>query len=193
MFIPFIAFCAWCGFVWRLRGGALATLLGVHVGTQTTRALCAAAISLMALPGEPALICALVFAALWCGLAATGWGPFQGDGASSRVVLTPQRSWLRWFPRSLGLVEGSMAYDSVGLLMAGLVCMAPLAIVCGYAFGWSLLPIGAPLVAGAAFPIPYAIARLRLPTIPNFADGQSWGEVGAGILVGAALGFVFIL
>jgi len=189
----FIAFCAWCGFVWRLRGGALRTLLGVDVGTQATRALCSGAICLLAAAGAGLIASLLAFVALWVGLAATGWGPFQGDGLSPPVPLTPERSWLRWFPRALGLVEGTMAYDTVGLCVAGLVCMAPLAIVCGYASGWSAVSVAAQLLAGAAFPVPYAIARLGLPPIPNFADGQSWGEVGVGMLVGAALGFVFIL
>ncbi len=189
----FVSFFLWCGFVWRLRGGALRTLLGIDVGTQATRALCSGAICLLAAAGAGLMVDLLAFVALWVGLGATGWGPFQGDGLSAPLPLTPERSWLRWFPRALGLVEGTMAYDTVGLCMAGLVCMAPLALVCGYASAWRPLSISAPLVAGALFPVPYAIARLGLPSIPNFASGQAWGEVGAGILVGAALGFVFIL
>lgn len=190
----FVLFCLWCGFVWRLRGGALATLLRVRVSTDVTRAICSVLIVVALAPGVIAPLTGGGLAiALMLGLMLAGWGPFQGMGLENVPGYVPEQSWLRALPRLLGLKVGSFWHDAVGMAQAGLVCMAPAAIVCGWATAWHAAPICAPLAAGVAFPIPYAIARIKLPSIPNFAEGQSWGEVGAGILVGAALGFVFIL
>ena len=191
--VAFGLYCLWCGFVWRLRGGALATLIGVRVGTQVTRVICCMLIgSPLAAAHATTIASGAVAGALFGGMVEAGWGPFQGMGLAAPGV-APEASWMRALPLLIGLRVGTFWHDFVGMAQAGLMCMAGVAIVCGIVTHWAPLSIVAPLAAGAAFPVAYALARLRLPTIPNFAAGQSWGEVGAGILVGAALGFVFIL
>lgn len=189
-----IVFALWCGFVWRLRGGALATLLRIHVGTDGTRMICSMLIGLPLLAVHfDSVAPGLIVIAIFGGLKLTGWGPFQGEGLENKPGYVPQKSWMRALPDALGLKVGTFWHDFVGMTVAGIVCMAPPALVCGWVGAWTLPSVLEPLLAGALFSVAYAIARLGFPTIPNFAKGQSWGEVGAGMLVGTALGFRFIL
>ena len=167
-------------------------MCGVHVGTQATRALCLGAIAwalfCVAWPlhsAMPAFFFGLIFAALFLGVAVAGWAPFQGMGLPP--VAVPEQSWLRWLPLQLRLKVDTFWHDLVGMAEAGLVCMLPCFLV-GFWFGhhaWLLL------LTGIGFAPAYALARLSFPTIPNFASGQSWGEVFAGALVGAGLFTVF--
>jgi hypothetical protein len=174
-------------FVWRLRGGALATLLGVKVGTDATRALCAALIALpFAAPNSlPVLLPAGLYIALFVGEMIAGWAPFQEMGLIPANM--PEQSWLRWLPLHLGLKIDTFWHDFVGMAEAGVFFMLPMFIVglwCGH-HAWLLL------LAGLGFAPAYAAARLNLPAIPKFAEGQSWGEVFAGAIVGAGLFVVF--
>jgi uncharacterized membrane protein len=42
------------------------------------------------------------------------------------------------------------------------------------------------------FPLAYAIPRkISLPTIPNFATGQEWGENFVGAFLAIVLGLIF--
>lgn len=178
------------GLLWRLRGGAFATLAGVTIGTQTTRIASAA---LMA-----GCLCLLTrhwivlgFApCFFAGWIAGGWGPFQGMGLEADAAFVPERSWLRWLPEQLGLKAGTVFHDLVGMAEAGVIAMAPSALFVGYLAHWIGMEWLLVVFAGIGFAPCYLAARLiAFPTIPKFAQGQSWGEILTGALVGAVLGF----
>jgi hypothetical protein len=179
----------YCGILWRLRGGAFASLSGINIGTQWTRVACGL---LMAGPlwlviGWPALMLAV---AITLGLMITGWEEFQGMGTESGTLLTEKPGyWMRWLPRALGAKPGTIPYDMLGMMQAGMLCMAPTALVAWALVNWGAAP--GMLMAGAEFAVAYLLARMDLPGIPEFAKGQEWGEVFTGVLIGAALGGLF--
>lgn len=116
------------------------------------------------------------------GLMLTGWGPFQGMGLEDVPGYKPEASWLRWPPHEIGLRDGSIGMDVMGMAEAGFLCMSLSALVVAW-LTWppSVTPL-AVVGAGVLFPIPYLIARfVPLPRIPRFASGQAWGEVGAAL------------
>lgn len=178
--------------LWRLGGGAFTTLTGVELTTDEARLFRAFAGSLAVFSFTPpfsahAYIYMTIWlapAALYIGVMISGWGPFQGMGLPSPGM--PEQSWMRWLPEQLGLKVGTLAHDLVGMAEAGTVCMAPIAVLLGFLIGFKASAIM--LGAGVGFAPCYLLARLNFPTIPNFAEGQSWGEVFAGALIGAALG-----
>lgn len=174
------AFAVWCGVVWRLRGGALTTLLRINLGTDGARGFAGVAIA-MPLAWLAHDWQALALApALFAGLKAIGWGPFQGMGLEKGQ--TPEKSWLRWPPHEIGLRDGSIGMDVVGMGEAGVLAMVfPSVVIAFLIWPPSILPF-AVLLAGVLFPVPYLIARfVALPTLPRFAAGQAWGEVGAAL------------
>lgn len=180
-----IAACAG-GFLWRLRGGALATFIGVHIGTNATRAAFDGALVVVLFLLSRNVVALYLFPGVFIGLAITGWGPFQGLGAPPPAGEAPEKSWMRLLPDLLGLKVGSVAHDTVGLIEAGLLCMAPNAALVGY--------IGSPAygvllwLVGVLFPLGYAIPRLvPLPSFPRFASGGVWGEFFCGAFVAPAL------
>jgi hypothetical protein len=188
----FVLFVIYAGIVWRLRGGAFTTLTGIDPGTDGARLGCAV------LMGAPlALLHAdwralLLIPAIFIGLLMAGWGPFQGMGTEDVPGYAPEKSWLRWLPDRLGLAPGSYWHDWVGMTQAGVVCVAPSAIVVAWVAHWTTMPPLMVLVCGAAFGEAYTIARAPLPSIPKFVTGQSWGEVFAGMLFGASIAAPFI-
>jgi hypothetical protein len=178
----FLIFVPLCALLWRLGGGAFTTLTGIELGTDTARLFRIA----------PALIYVIAFcspwtllapAALLVGLMISGWGPFQGMGLPSPNM--PEQSWLRWLPERFGLKIGTLGHDFVGMAEAGMVCMWPLALLVFFPLGFASAAIL--IVAGLGFAPCYLLARRGFPTIPHFAEGQSWGEVFTGALIGAAL------
>ncbi len=183
--LVFLLFALFCGVVWRLRGGAFTTLTGWDPGTDGARAIAAVLIPLaLALLTQHAALMVLSVP-LMLGLLVDGWGPFEGMGLQPTSM--PERSWLRVLPIHLGLPEGTFWHDFVGIAEAGVVCMLPAFIAAVWLgqHSWVLL------LAGLGFAPSYALARLGFPTIPNFASGQSWGEIFAGAVVGAGFFIVF--
>lgn len=178
-----IGYAAWCGVWWRLRGGAISNF-GFPYGTQATRAVCCSAIALplLALLGWWAVAVAPL---LMAGLLITQWEEFEDMGGGPRALeLERLGYWMRWLPNLLGLQPGTYWHDFLGMVQAGIVCMAPAtmaAAAAGAAWWW-------PLLAGAAFSLVYTVPRLVvLPLVPRFAVDREWAEVGAGMLLGAAL------
>jgi hypothetical protein len=126
-----VLFVVFAAVMWRLRGGAFATLTGINIGTQWTRAACGLLMTapLGLLIG---LWCVPMGLAIWAGLALTGWEEFQQMGTESVALLTEKpQYWMRWLPWSLGLRPGQVEYDLFGMAQAGMVCMAPLALLMG--------------------------------------------------------------
>ena len=121
---------------------------------------------------------------VFVGLALTGWWPFQGFGIVAKLVA--EKSWMRWLPECRGFWPGSVMHDTVGLMQAGVVFMAPTALFLGYVCSPAS---GLRFIAfGLLWLIAYAIPRVvLLPPIPRFAKGQSWGEVFSGAIFGVAL------
>lgn len=179
-------------FLWRLGGGAFTTLTGVNLATDEARLFRAFPGFLVVIGFAPSFVnypyiymtVWLVPVALYIGVLISGWGPFQGMGLPSPDM--PEQSWMRWLPEQLGFQIGTLAHDFVGMAEAGVVCMAPLAALLGILIGFKAAAIM--LGAGIGFAPCYLLARLNFPTIPLFAEGQSWGEVFTGALIGAALG-----
>ena len=185
-FLKLFFYSLFCGVMWRMRGGAFATLSGVNIGTQCTRVICGL---MMARPLflVVGLWVYLIAFAIFAGLAITGWEEFQGMGTETGDLLTEKpKYWMRWLPGALGFSVGTIPYDMLGMAQAGLVCMVPVALAVGFVRPWSAMLIC--LGAGVGFAPCYLLARLNFPTIPNFAQGQAWGEVFTGALIGTALG-----
>lgn len=165
----------------RLRGGAFSTLTGIRLGTDTARAIYAVPMGAALAIASHHFSAFLLAIPLFVGLLITGWGPFQGMGL--KAPTTPEKSWMRWLPNLLGLKTGTVGQDAFGLAEAGLVFMLPVALVCGWFYGQFIV-----ILAGLLWPVAYGIPRLvSLPTIPNFASGQSWGECFTGAFAGIAL------
>jgi hypothetical protein len=174
-----------CGIIWRLRGGAFTTLTKIDPGTDGARAIAAVLIPLMLMCMTLNPLVPLVGITLMLGLMMTGWGAFQGMGLPP--INMPERSWLRNIPLDLGFPENTFWHDFIGMAAAGVVCMLP-SMIAALSFGhhaWVLL------ISGLGFAPAYALARLEHPAIPNFAQGQEWGEFYTGVVVGAGLLIVF--
>ncbi|MFP5250233.1 MAG: hypothetical protein ACLGP3_10450 [Acidobacteriota bacterium] len=182
--IALVLFALFSSVIWRLRGGAFTTLTKLDPGTDGARAIAAVGIPLVLALYTSRLELLLLAPAIFVGVAADGWQPFQEMGLP---VANPEASWLRWLPLHLGLRAGTFWHDFVGMAECGVLCLAPSALV-GFAFGYHGLVA---LAAGLFFAPAYALARLGFPTIPNFAQGQSWGEIFAGAVVGAGLFLTF--
>jgi hypothetical protein len=178
----FLIFVPLCALLWRLGGGAFTTLTGIELGTDTARLfrIAPTVIYVIAFYSPWTLLAPI---ALFAGLTIGGWGPFQGMGLPSPSM--PEQSWLRWLPERMGFKTGTLAHDFIGMVEAGILCMAPLALVVGFTQGFVAYAIL--ISAGAGFAPCYLLARRGFPSIPNFAEGQSWGEVFTGALIGAAL------
>ena len=173
--------------MWRLRGGAFTTLTGVRLGTDQARIFGCV----------PAMVFAEVMAqnlgvsgwvrlgplAVFAGLVEGGWAPFQEMALMPADM--PEASWMRWLPERLGFKIGTLGHDFIGMMLAGYVCMAPLAMLVLLTAG--LYGCVVLLLAGLGFAPCYLLARLNFPAVKNFAEGQSWGEVFVGALIGAAL------
>ncbi len=184
--IALVLFALFSGVVWRLRGGAFTTLTGLNPGTDGARAIAAVLIPL-GLAAYTAHWTLLTLApAIFVGLITTGWAPFQEMGL--RPPGMPEASELRCLPLWLGLPVGTFWHDFVGMAEAGVVCMAPSALV---ALALHVPAPFVPLLTGVCFAPAYTLARLRWPAVPNFARGQEWGEIFAGAVVGAGLFLTF--
>lgn len=157
-----LLYALWCGFLWRIRGGAWETLLRLPPGT--TRARLATA-TLMAAPLMLLTWWAPAFAAaIFVGMAMAGWGHAM----------------------DIGRVAGTRWGDAAWMSAWGVVAVLPAAVVAGFIGGvaWPLL------AAGVLFGPVYALAwhLPRLLNIPDFAIGPTeWAEFGCGAAIGAAL------
>jgi hypothetical protein len=184
--LTYILFVLVCAGLWRLGGGAFTTLSGFELGTDEARVFRAVPAWSYLLAFWPSIPSAFAALALYVGVMCVGWAPFQNMGLPPENM--PEQSWLRWLPEHLGLKIGTLGHDFVGMMEAGLVCVAPLAALTWFIAG----PQGTAilLAAGLGFAPCYLLARLNFPSVPNFAEGQSWGEVFTGALIGAALGLI---
>ena len=167
-----LLYAAWCGVLWRVRGGAWETLLGLPPGTTRARLACAGAMALPLLVVTPWWDCIAVAAALYLGMALAGWG-----GAMD-----------------IGRVSGDRWGDTLEMSMWGLFAMMPIAIVVAGVAGragmplvgaWLLMPLVGPLF-GPIYALAWHVPRL--PDVPRFAGGPTeWAEVACGAVLGLAL------
>ncbi|MBR0681932.1 hypothetical protein GXW74_15665 [Roseomonas eburnea] len=166
--IAMALYAAWCGALWRVRGGAWETLLHLPPGTTTARLATAVIMTLPLLPafGLPA---AAIAPALYLGMVLAGWGDAMDIG---------RRAGSRWG-------------DAIVMSAWGVVAILPGALVAG-ALGGQAWPL---FVAGVLFGPSYAFTwwwgdmeRLPQPRLRGFASGPTeWAEVACGALLGAAL------
>lgn len=155
-------FALWCGFLWRVRGGAWLTLLRLPGGTTTARiavAVLVAAPLILRMPGAAAIA-----PALFLGMALVGWGQAM----------------------DIGRTGGTRWGDAVIMSGWGVLAVLPSTFVAGWLGGhaWPL-PI-----AGALFGLIYALLwhLPRHPNWPGFAAGPTeWAEVACGCAIGNAL------
>lgn len=185
-------FALYVGIVWRLRGGAFTALTSLDPGTDGARLAAAVLIAAPLYFIHHDWRALLLVPAVLIGLVLAGWGPFQGMGTENVPGYLPERSWLRALPRALGLQAGTYAHDLLGMIQAGLVCVAPAALLVAWVSHWTVSFPALVLAAGAGFGAAYSVARIGLPTIGKFVTGQAWGEVLAGAGFGAALAAAFL-
>lgn len=157
-----LLYAIWCGFLWRVRGGAWVTLLRLPAGTTKARfavAVLVAAPLMLAMPGA-----ATIAPALFLGLVLAGWGDAM----------------------DIGRIAGSRWGDAIGMSAWGMVTVLPSAVVTAV-LGGVAWPV---LLAGVLFGPIYALAwhLPRLPDVPRFAAGPTeWAEAACGAAIGAAL------
>lgn len=182
-----IIFIAYGAVVWRLRGGAWSTWLGINMGTETTRVVTGLlfAIPMALVTGSAWLLVSLTLAT-WLGLSIAGWGPFMTMGQHETP---PKRTWIDIFPMILGLAPHSVAWDFVGMTVCGFLLFTPMILSFGViALSWwmaLIIPVSAFL-----FALDYLLwsRASNIPSIPGFASGSTeWAEFTAGALVSIAL------
>jgi len=168
--------------MWRLGGGDFTTLTGLNFGTDPAPLLRGALAGVLAIKfGWQVGLAAI--GALFLGVCIGGWGPFQGMGLPAPY--SPEASRLRWLPERMGFAVGTVAHDFIGMAEAGALCMTPLAALLAWRADWAAVAI---LFGGGLLCAPsYLLARTIPWYVPKFAQGQAWGEVFAGAVVGAAL------
>lgn len=159
-----LLYAAWCGVLWRVRGGAWETLLGFPAAGLVARGTVAVAMSLPLLAVLPTVSLMQVAAPLWLGMALAGWGDAM----------------------DIGRVAGSRWGDAIAMSAWGVVVALPAAIVAACLGGqaWPLL------LAGVLFGPIYALAwhLPRLPDVHGLAAGPTeWAEVACGAALGVAL------
>lgn len=183
-------YMVFCGFVWRLRGGAWATLLHIHMGTTVTRLVSSLLISvpLAVYWGLWSLI-PLITIGMWLGLVLAGYGPFMGMGSHA---FPPARTWIEFFPRLLGLAPQSVGWDTAGMWFCGVLLYLPVVLgYCWLASNWLLL-LGVPLAAAAfagSYLIMSKVPKDRLPIWPGFTarEHEVFGEIFTGFATGLVL------
>jgi len=153
-----ISYALWCGFWWRVRGGAWETLLHLPPKGQLARITCCTMIALpMAFVNVEALSLAVL---LFLGVCMVGWGD--------------------WFN-----IPEAPVKNTVMMSLCGLGVMAP-SIVFTPWFGWPMwYMVVAGLFFGPAYAACWYAPKL--PSTPGFANGPTeWAEVlvGAGIGLG---------
>jgi len=185
-----IVYCLFCSVMWRLRGGAWSTFLGIHMGTTVTRFV---SMFFISLPlawwfSNPWIIPVVVFG-LWFGLVLAGYGRFMGMGDHAHV---PPPTWLYFFPRLFGLKPYGVAWDFAGMWFCGVILYGWVTLAAVLASGncWLLLLIPA---SGTAFALSYLlmswIPDAKFPVIKGFTAQvhEEFGELCAGLWTGALL------
>jgi|GEM_PF-4376488 len=156
-----------CGLLWRIRGGAWESLLGLPPRTTVARLVTAA---IMAFPLLAFTWWAPAFAAaLYLGMAMAGWGG-QMD---------------------IGRIGGTRWGDAVGMSGWGVVAVTPAAVL-AWGLGYPGLALqAAGLLFGPVYALAWHLPRLpRLPRLRGVAEGPTeWAE----IVCGAAIGFGLVV
>lgn len=168
-----VLFALWCGVLWRVRGGAWETLLGLPatgIGARIAVAVLMAAPIAVGLGSFAALALA---PALFLGMVLAGWGDAM----------------------DIGRTGGSRWGDAVAMSGWGVVVVLPSAVVIGCLGGsaWPLIVAG--MLFGPIYALAWHLARLpnpldlpKLPNIPGFAWGATeWAEFAAGCAIGVGL------
>lgn len=183
-------YCLFCSFVWRLRGGAWATLLHVYMGTTITRLVSSFLISLpLAWYMSNWWIVPGVTFGLWFGLVMAGYGPFMGMGDHA---ITPAKTWISFFPRLLRLKPQSRAWDFAGMWFCGVLLYGWVCLM-SFSVSMNLLTLLLIPASGFAFAGVYYLASLvpdeKLPVIPGLTakEHEVFGELGAGLWTGVLL------
>ncbi len=188
-----IIYCLYCGFMWRLRGGAWATLLHVYMGTTVTRFVSAflMAVPLLLLSFNWILIPLVTFG-LWLGLVMAPYGAFMGMGDHAH---TPAKTWVNFFPKLLGFEPYGVKWDFAGMWFCGVMLYMFTAV--GYAALWDnwwlliSIPVAATSFAGSYLVLSW-IPDEKFPVIPGFNAKEH--ECNSEILVGIWTGvFLTIL
>lgn len=181
-----ILFAAWCGVVWRARGGGFAEATGINIGTQPTRAACglliAAPLAAMArdvwlLGLAPAILLELV---------CVGWAPFMAYGADGNAHV--RGSPFDVIPDLLRLPQSSPWVDAIAWWQIGPVCLcfsAAWLAWCGFAWWWLIVPALA--FSAVYFVFDQAGARGWLPYWRVIDTPEAWAELTMGVVIGAAL------
>lgn len=177
-------FAAWCGAVWRMRGGAFAAAAGINIGTQPTRAACGL---LMAAPlawlAHDWWLLGLA-PAVFLGLLCVGWAPFMAYGADGNAHVAG--SPFDVLPDLLRVPRESRWTDALAWLQIGLVCFALSAAWLawlGFAWWWLIVP-------ALAFAGVYWLAdnlATRLPSWRVVDTPEAWAELVMGVVIGGAL------
>lgn len=185
-----LLYCLFCSFVWRLRGGAWATLLNIHMGTTVTRLVSAALISLpLALWTGNLILIPLITVGLWLGLVMAGYGPYMGMGDHA---ITPASTWINFFPRLFGFKPYSVAWDFAGMWFCG-VLLSMFVVAGSVALSHHWLSLVWIVESGFALSLIYwAFSKVPdqyLPVWPGFTakEHEVFGELGYGLFVGAML------
>lgn len=161
-----LLYALWVGALWRIRGGAWETLLGLPPRTTLARAVTSALIALPLVFSMPGTVAPLlgIGVGLMAGMALAGWGDAM----------------------DIGRVAGTRWDDAAAMSGWGVVVVLPAAVVSVLLDGvaWPLV------LAGVLFGPIYALAwhLPRLPRVAGFAAGPTeWAEVACGAAIGAAL------
>lgn len=185
-----IIYCLFCSFMWRLRGGAWATFLHIRMGTTVTRFVSTFFISLPLAWwfGNWWIVPAVTFG-LWFGLVLAAYGSYMGMGDHAH---TPEKKWLDFFPRLLGLTPYSVAWDFAGMWFSG-VLLYSWVVFMSFAVSMNWLTLLLIPASGLAFAGAYLLASWipdeLLPVIPGFTarEHEVFGELGAGLWTGLLL------
>lgn len=184
-------FAAWCGVVWRMRGGAFATVTHINIGTQPTRAACGLLIAapLAWLTGDWWLLG--LTPAIFLGLVCVGWAPFMAFGEDDNAYVAG--SPFDVLPDLLRIPRASAWTDAVAWLQIGPVCLALSAAWLwwlGLAWWWLIVPalaFGPVYAACDAAGLRRWLPRWRVADTP-----ETWAEAAMGIVIGAALAAVVL-
>lgn len=168
-----LLYALWCGFLWRVRGGAWATLLALQASGTIARLAVAAwfAIPLAIGLRQPWLLS--LAPAIFAGITLAGWGDQMDIGRTGGT---------RWGDAAAMSGWGVVVTLPSAVVIACLGGTAWPVLVAGLLFG----PVYALMWAASDLPNPLNVSKL--PRVPGFAWGPTeWAEFVVGMAFGPAI------